>query len=95
MSLRFKRNYHLIVKLALFALILALGMGTQRIVSYSVPDGAAAAQLLAASPIQVAVQSGTLLEMQETSSFVEPALQQPDDAVINSIQIPDVDGQEY
>ncbi len=40
MSLRFRRNYHLVVKLALFALVLVMVMGAVRITSYSLPDPA-------------------------------------------------------
>ncbi len=36
MSLRFKRHFHLIALFALFAILLILGLGDQRIVAYTV-----------------------------------------------------------
>lgn len=39
MSLKFKRHYKLLVLLALFTVVLALGLGDQRIVAYTVQNG--------------------------------------------------------
>jgi len=40
MSLNFRRHYHLIALFTLFAILLILGLGEQRIVAYTVQDNA-------------------------------------------------------